>query len=93
MILTFMYILYHVIVYIFYISHGKEVHETYIFCIGNSVAGGSDKKTSNANMSYNIITKRGSDLLKNFSASSKAENYLKLKENKSLLDVFTDSQR
>lgn len=44
-------------------------------------------------MNYNIITKRGSDLLKDFSASSKSENYLKLKENKSLLDVSTDSQR
>lgn len=44
-------------------------------------------------MNDNITTKRCCDLLKNFSATSKAEKYFKLKENKSLLDMATDSLR
>ena len=51
------------------------------------------KESLNININYNITNRRDGDLPKYFSATSKAEKYLKWKANKSLLDMCTDSLR
>ncbi len=51
------------------------------------------KNSLNTNINYKVTKRRDGDLPKYFSATNKAEKYLKWKANKSLIDMCTDSLR